>query len=119
MSRLGSVRNIAIVLLIAAAVEFLPGGGRVADTFAAVLLVGFYVGLGYLGLMLYREYRVSIYGLGTHYRAMLYGALAVGVVTIAAQPRMWQTAAGEIAWFVLIGAVSYSLLAVYRFWRSY
>jgi hypothetical protein len=119
MSRLGTVRNIAIVLLIAAAVEFLPGGGRVADTFAAVLLVGFYVGLAYLFQMLYRENRISIYGLGNRNRAMLYGALAVGAVTLAAAPRMWQTGAGEIAWFALIGLVFYSLLTVYRYWRSY
>ena len=47
MNRLGTARNIVIVLLIAAAVEFLAGGGRVANTFGAVLLVAFYIGLGY------------------------------------------------------------------------
>ena len=36
MDRLKTVRNIAIVALIAAAVEFLPGGGRAAEAFAAI-----------------------------------------------------------------------------------
>ena len=45
-----------------------------------MLLVGFGVGIGYLGLRLYRENRVALYGLGDRYRGLLYGALAlVGV----------------------------------------
>jgi hypothetical protein len=119
MNRLGTVRNIAIVLLIAAAVEFLPGGGRLADTFGAVLLVAFYAGLAYLSLMLYREHRISLYSLGTRHRALLYGALAVGVVLLAARVRMWETGLGELVWFVLVALVVYSLVLVYRFWRTY
>jgi hypothetical protein len=117
--RVKTARNVAIVLLIAAAVEFLPGGGRAADTFAAVLSVIFAAGLGYLGTRLYRERRVDIYGLGDRQRGLLYGALAVGTVTAAAQPRMWQTGFGEFVWFVLIGMVVYTLIAVYRYARTY
>lgn len=65
MNHLGTIRNITIVLLIAAAVEFLPSGGRVANTFAVVLLVAFYTGVAYLGQMLYREHRVSLFSLGS------------------------------------------------------
>lgn len=117
--RVKTVRNVAIILLLAAAIEFLPGGTRLANTFAAVLSVVFAGGLGYMGVRLYREHRIDIHGLGDHHRALLYGALAVGTVTVAAQPRMWQTGFGEFVWFVLIGMVIYTLFAVYRFARTY
>jgi hypothetical protein len=118
MDRLRTLRNVAIVALIAAAVRFLPGGGRVAEAFAAALWVVFAAGLGYLGYRLYRERRVDLYGLG-RYRAPLYLALAVGYAALAARARMWQTGLGEFVWFVLIGLCLWALLAVYRYSRSY
>ena len=41
MERLRTARNIAIVIAIALAVDLLPGGGRAATTFEAILLIGF------------------------------------------------------------------------------
>ncbi len=117
--RLKLARNVAIVLVIAAAVYFLPGGGRAASTFEAALWVAFGLGIGYAGLRLYREHRVALYGLGDRHRAMLYGAVALGVFAYMARARMWLTGVGEIAWFVMVGAVVYSLLEVYRYSRTY
>ena len=97
-----TARNIAIVVAIAAAVYFLPGGGHVASTFEAALWVAFGVGIGYLGLRLYREHRVAIYGLGDRYRALVYGAIALGVFEAAARSRMWETGSGELLWWVLV-----------------
>jgi hypothetical protein len=119
MDRMKTARNVAIVALIAAAVYLLPGGGRVANTFEAILLVGFGVGIAYLGLRLYREHRIALHTLGDGYRALLYGALAVGTVTVLARARMWQTSVGELIWFALMGLVVYALITVYRYWRAY
>ena len=119
MDRAKTARNVAIVALIAAAVYFLPGGGRAASTFEALLLVAFGVGIGYLGLRFYREQRVAVYSLGDRSRALFYGALVLGVVALAARARMWQTGLGELVWFALAGIVVYALIAVYRSWRSY
>lgn len=119
MDRLRVARNIAIVALIAAAVDFLPGGGRAVEAFAATLWVVFAAGFAFLGYRFYRERRVDLYGLGDRYRALLYSAVAVGFATAAAQPRMWQTGFGEFVWFALIGLAVYTLLAVYRYSRTY
>ena len=119
MNRLMVLRNVAIIALIAAAVEFLPGGGRVVEAFAAALWVVFAAGIAFFAYRLYRERAVDIHGLGDRYRALLYGALAVGFFAAAAQPRMWHTGVGEFVWFVLIGMVVYTLLSVYRYSRSY
>jgi hypothetical protein len=119
MDRAKTARNVAIVGLIAAAVYVLPGGGRAASTFEAVLLVAFAIGLAYLGLRLYREHRIALYSLGDGHRALLYGAVAVGVVVVVARQRMWQTSLGELIWFALVGLVLYALIAVYRYFRTY
>ncbi len=119
MDRAAPYRNIVIVLLIAAAVDFLPGGGRAALTAEALLTTIFAAGFGYFAYRIYRERNLDIHGLGARHRALLYGALTLGLVTITAKRRMWETGAGEFAWFVLIGLVAYALLAVYRYWRTY
>jgi hypothetical protein len=119
MNRAKDLRNVAIIVVLAAAVYLLPGGGRGAVGFEALLVAAFAIGIGYVGLRTYREYHVSIHGLGDRYRPLLYGALGLGIVTIVAKGRMWQTGLGEFAWFVLMGIVVYALIATYRHWRSY
>lgn len=119
MDRMKGARNLAIVLLIAAAVFLLPGGGQAAHTFEAVLLVGFGVAIGYFGLRLYRENRVALHGLGDRHRATLYGAVALGTFALIARGAMWQTGVGELLWFVLVGLVVYAVIVVYRYWRTY
>lgn len=119
MERLKVVRNVAIVALIAVAVYVLPGGGRASHTFLGVVYVAFAVAIGYLGLRLYREHRVALHSLGDSYRGLLYGAIAFAVLAWAARARMWQSGLGELLWFVLVGAIVYAFLAVYRHWRAY
>jgi hypothetical protein len=119
MDRYRTARNIAIVALIAAAVFLLPGGGRAASTFEGILLVGFGVGFGYLGLRMYREYRVSLHGLGDRYRGALYGSLALVAFLVLGQKHLWQTSVGTLAWFALVLLALYGFGIVYRRWRSY
>jgi hypothetical protein len=117
---LRTVRNIAIVALIAAAVFVLPFGDQAAETFKSILLIGFGVGFGYLGLRMYREYRVAVHGLGDRDRAVLYGSLALAAFLVAGYSRMLHsTALVGVLWFALLLLVLYGLMVVYRHWRSY
>jgi hypothetical protein len=134
-------RNVAIILAIAAAVYFIPGGGRAAGTFEAALWVAFGLGIGYFALRMYREHHMTLYGLGDRHRGLLYGAVALGVFVWIVRKRMWYArkrmwyalqvqgselvqvhrwdGVGEFLWFVLLGLVVYALLTVYRYSRSY
>jgi hypothetical protein len=118
MERWKILRNIAIVLTIAAAVYVLPGGGRAAITFESALWAAFGIGIGYLGLRLYREHRVSVYGLGDRYRGLLYSAIALGAIVILTWTRLWHSGLGLVS-FALIAFLVWALLVVYRRWRSY
>jgi hypothetical protein len=114
-----TVRNVAILVAIAAAVFFIPGGGRAARTFEAVLVTAFALGIGFVGLRGYREYRITLHSLGDYHRGLLYGAVALAMFEWIGYRRMWQTSLGELAWFVLAGIGVYALMTVYRQWRSY
>jgi len=116
---LKTARNVAIILVIAAGVYFVPGGSRATNILESVLWVAFGVALGYLGLRLYREHHVALFGLGDRHRGLLYGAIGVAVFAVEARTRMWQTGIGELAWFVLIALVVYALMEVYRHSRAY
>jgi FtsH-binding integral membrane protein len=117
--RLKLARNVGILLLLAAVVAYLPGGARAANTFATILAAVFGVALAFGALRLYLSRRVDLYSLGDNRRALLYGALGVGVVTLAAKVRLWATGFGELVWFVLLALVVYTLFALYRYSRTY
>jgi hypothetical protein len=114
-----TVRNIAIIVALGAAIYYIPGGGNVAAAFEAFLWAMFGVGIAFLGLRAYRENQFRLSALGDRHRALLYGAIALALFCFMARARMWQTGLGELAWFVLLGLVLYALMEVYRHYRSY
>lgn len=131
---LKNARNALIILAIAAGVYFIPGGGRAAYTLEAALWTAFALGIGYLGLRMYREHHLTLYSLGERHRGALYGAVALAFFLWAVRSRMWYVlqvrgaalvqahrwdGLGEILWFALAALVVYGLVAVYRHARAY
>lgn len=110
---------IAIILGLAAGVALLPGGGAAANTVSTVLSIAFLATLAWFAGRLYRENRVALYGLGDRWRTVLYVAIGVAVVTLAATSRLWLTSAGVIVWFALLFGVAYALFATWRHVRTY
>jgi hypothetical protein len=111
--------EIAIILAIAAAVEFLPGGHATLEAFYAAVWATFGVGLYFVCMMQYRERKMSLYALGDGRRALLYGTIAALVVTLAAKDRMWETGLGEFVWFAIVGLSIYTFVALYRWAHRY
>lgn len=111
--------NVAVIVALAALVAFLPGGGVAADMFLWVLALAFWAALAWFVARLYRQYRDDVYGLGDRMRAVLYFSVGVAVVTVAATERLWETPAGLLAWFALVGASIYGVFAAWRQYRSY
>ena len=112
-------RNVLIVLALAAAAYFIPGGGDTASFIGAVLSIAIMLAIVLIAGRLYREYRTEIYSLGDTHRALLYGAIGLAVLAMAAIGRLFDTGAGIMAWFVMIGAASVALATVWRRYRAY
>src|SRR5919197_630832 len=106
------VRNVLIVAVLAAAVFALPGGGRTASFASAGLGLAGSASFALIGARLYREHRMTIFGLGDRHRALLYGSVAVAVLAMAARRRLWETGTGTLLWLVLIVAASLALVEV-------
>jgi hypothetical protein len=114
-----NARNVLIVLVLAALVAVLPGGGSGASTATQAISLLFLGAIGWFAMIMYRQRRTDLYGLGDRRRAVLYVALGVGALTLTATSRMWTTAAGELAWFVLIVGVGYAVFTVVWSTRRY
>jgi len=114
-----NVRNVVIVLALAAAVAFLPAAGVGAAFLGWLLGIGFLGALAWFASRLYREYRLTLYGLGDRNRGLLYGAIGVTALTLTASSLLWETPIGVLAWFALLGAAISAAVVVYRAAREY
>jgi hypothetical protein len=114
---LTNARNVLIVLLLAAGVAALPGGGDAADVALAILSTIIFGGIIWFACRLYRDQRVAIYALGNLYRAILYVSLAVIVLASAALERL--SGAGVLIWVGAVAAAAYGLYRVWLHHREY
>jgi hypothetical protein len=116
---LATVRNIAIVMVIAALITVIPGGGTGATVALQAVYLVFLATLGWFAVLMYRQHRSTLYSLGERRRALLYVAVAVAVLVLTGTTRMWNTSAGQVAWLVLLGAAVYAVIAVVWSARKY
>ena len=79
-----TLRNVVIVLALAAVVAFLPGGPEAGATIGNVLTVIFFGGLAFLAYRLYMENRETLFILEDRQRALLYGSFMIAAVAIVA-----------------------------------
>jgi hypothetical protein len=114
-----TVRNIVIVLAIAAVVVIVPGGGTGASVVGQAVSLAFLASLCWFASVMYRQHRVTLYSLGDGRRAILYVALAVAAVTLTGTSRMWNSPGGEVAWLVLLGGAIYAVFAIVWAARKY
>jgi len=114
-----NVRNVAIVLALAAVVAIVPGGGTGANVVIQVVSLAFLASLAWIAAVMYRQNRTALYSLGDARRTALYGAFAVLAITLSGTPRLWATSAGSVAWLVLVGAAVYVGCAVMWSARKY
>jgi multisubunit Na+/H+ antiporter MnhB subunit len=116
---MSTARNVAIVLAIAAAVAFIPGGGTTAGLVGAILSTLIMVSLVFFAYRFYREHRLELDGLGDRWRGLLYGAIGAVVLALAALPRVSGSSGGTLAVIAVLGGAAYAFYAVWRHYREY
>jgi hypothetical protein len=112
-------RNVAIILVLAAAVAFVPGGGTTASLIGGILSTLILVSFVLLAARYYREHRLDLDGLGDRWRGLLYSAIGVAILAMAARPRLRTTDGGTIVWIAMLGGAAYAVYTVWRHYREY
>ena len=114
-----TARNVLIVVAVAAAVAFLPGGGETAGLIWALLSIALTVTFVFLGIRFYRENRVAIFSLGDQHRALAYAAIAAIVLAFAGRTKLIDTGLGSLVLVLLIAGALGAAYAVWKHHRSY
>jgi hypothetical protein len=114
-----TVRNVAIVLLLAALVDVLPGGGAAAQTLIQLITLAFLGAIAWVASRLYREHRMTLYALGDRRRAIVYAAAGVATLTFTASSRLFQSGIGSVVWLLLLAACAFAVFRVFRSAREY
>ena len=116
---LTNLRNIAIIMALAAVVVLLPGGGTGANFALQALSVLFLVVVGWFVYVTYRQNRMALYTLGGRRRAVLYASAGLVVLTLTATSRLFTSTAGKVVWLLLLVAAAYATFAVVWSARRY
>jgi hypothetical protein len=110
-----TARNIAIIVVLAVPVAFVPGGGQVARGILVALMLAFLATLGLAARQVYRENRLTIDTLPDVHRAELLVACGVLVLMIAGADELLDSGLGTVLWIAL---VAISALTLARVWHD-
>jgi hypothetical protein len=108
-----ALRNIAIIMLLAGVVAFVPGGGNAAAAILACAGIIFLVLIAFSGWQLYRQYRFNYMSLDDRRRGLFVGAIGAIVLMIAGADEMTRTGGGLIAWLAILAAAIYVVVTTF------
>ena len=108
-----TLRNVGIIVLVALAIAFIPGGLGTARLALAILSLAFLAAIGFLGYRLYMEHKFTLWSMSDRHRAQLYAGITVAFMTLTATDRLVGNGIGTVFWLALLAG---SILAVYNAW---
>jgi hypothetical protein len=110
-----TLRNAAIVMLLAFVVAFAPAGGNAADAILAAITMGFLAAIAWALFVFSRQNQLTLAALSDGRRAILYAALGLIALLIAGKDKLFSSGGGTLAWIVLLGA---SVAAIWKIWMD-
>jgi hypothetical protein len=110
-----TVRNVAIIMVLALGVAFVPGGGNFVEAIVTAVTMGFLAGIAWMLYTLSRQNQLTLATLSDRRRAILYGALGLIALLIAGTDKLFSTGGGTLLWILLLGA---SVAAIWRVWME-
>jgi hypothetical protein len=108
-----TLRNVAIIAVLALAVAVLPAGGTAADVALELLLMGFLVAIGLFAYRIYLENQLTLSTLSDARRAILYGACGVIALMIVGTDELTGSGTGVLVWVGLIGLSAFAIVRVW------
>ncbi|MBN9623953.1 MAG: hypothetical protein J0H06_13575 [Actinobacteria bacterium] len=110
-----AARNVAIIMLLALGVAFLPGGGNAVDAVITAIAMAFLAGISWMLYTLSRQNQLTLATLSDGRRAIFYGAFGMLALLVAGQDKLWSTGPGTLLWVVLLAG---SIVAIWRIWSD-
>ena len=110
-----TARNVAIIMLLALVVAFLPGGGNAAETLLTALTMGLLAGITWMVYTVSRENQLTLATLSDSRRAVLYGAVGLLALLIAGSDKLFSTGGGTLLWILLLAI---AVGAIWRVWME-
>jgi hypothetical protein len=110
-----AARNVAIIVLLALGVGFLPGGGNAVEAVFTAIIMGFLAGITWMLYTLSRENQLTLATLSDGRRAIFFGAFGMLALLIAWQDKLWSTGVGTLLWLLLLAA---AVVAIWRVWSE-
>ena len=108
-----TLRNVAIIMLLALVVAFAPSGGNFADAILTAITMGFLAAIAWMLFVLSRQNQLTLATLSDARRGILYGALGMIALLIAGSDELFASGGGTLVWIVLLGG---SIAAIWRIW---
>ena len=108
-----TLRDVAIVMVLALFVAFAPSGGNFAGAILAAITMGFLAAIAWMVFVLGRQNQLTLATLTDARRAILYAALGMLALLIAGSDELFASGGGTLVWIVLLGA---SVAAIWRIW---
>ncbi len=106
------------MLLAAAAVWALPGGGKAAAFVWDMLGAAMLAVVAIAAIRFGREHALDLDRLEPRGRSVLYGSLGLLAIALVARPSLWASTVGSALWLAMIGLVVAGGVASWRLWRS-
>jgi hypothetical protein len=111
---LQTARNIAIILALAAAIDFLPGGGNAAAAVLAALMMIFLAAIAWLVYRVYREQQLTLSTLTDARKAGLFGAVGGIALLVVAYDDFRSWTGGLVLWIALMAGC---VAIIFLIWR--
>ncbi len=114
-----TIRNIAIILALAAAVDFLPGGGNAAAAVLTALSMIFLAAIAWLLYRVYNEQQLTLASLSDGRKAGLFGAVGAIALLVVAYDDFSSWAGGVLLWIALMAACIGTIFLIWRSTQTY
>jgi hypothetical protein len=115
MRNLRTLRNIAIIMLLAVPVAFAPHGDNTAEAVLTAITMGFLAGISWMLYTLSRQNQLTLATLSDGRRWLFYGAFGLLALLVAGSDRMFDQGSTTLLWILLLTA---AVATIWKIWSE-
>ena len=114
-----ALRNAAIVALLALLVTVAPGGGNAVEAILVALTLVFLAAMTMLAVQTWDRTSFTRDVMTDRQRIIFFGSLGAIALMIAGLDEMFNSGAGTVVWFLIVGTAGYLAYTTWRQASSY